>query len=150
MRRLLAITFMAVLTVTMLGTPTIASAQTQTGRVTVRLREAVRRLPVAHETRVGYVRDRFRLWVDADGDCRDTRDEVLAAESRTRVTGCDVTRGRWVSYYDRAVWRNSSDVDIDHLVPLAEAWDSGAKRWNASTRQRYANDLGDRRNLVAV
>jgi hypothetical protein len=41
-------------------------------------------------------------------------------------------------------------VDIDHLVPLAEAWDSGARGWNAGTRERYANDLGDRRALVAV
>jgi hypothetical protein len=115
--------------------------------VVIRLRAAVRQLPVAAETHVGYDRDKFRHWIDADGDCRD---EMLAAESRSRVRGCDVTRGRWLSYYDRARWRHSSDVDIDHLVALAEAWDSGAKRWNARTRQRYANDLGDRRSLVAV
>jgi hypothetical protein len=47
-------------------------------------------------------------------------------------------------------WSDSGDVDIDHLVPLAEAWDSGARQWNAGTRERYANDLGDRRALVAV
>jgi len=117
---------------------------------TVRLRAAARQLPVARERRAGYERDHFRLWVDADGDCQDTRDEVLAAESRTHVSGCDITRGTWSSYYDGRVWRSSSDVDIDHLVPLAEAWDSGARRWNPDTRQRYANDLGDRRALVAV
>lgn len=116
----------------------------------VRLRAAVRQLPVAGETRAGYARDKFRLWVDADADCRDTRDEVLAAESRVSVSGCDVSRGKWFSYYDGLIWRDSSDVDIDHLVPLAEAWDSGARRWNANTRQRYANDLADRRALVAV
>ncbi|HYH48703.1 MAG TPA: HNH endonuclease family protein, partial [Acidimicrobiia bacterium] len=44
----------------------------------------------------------------------------------------------------------ASDVDIDHVVPLAEAWDSGARRWNAETRKRFANDLGDPRSLVAV
>lgn len=120
------------------------------GARTVRVRAAVRHLPVAGETRAGYDRDKFRHWVDADEDCRDTRDEVLAAESKVTVSGCDIARGRWFSYYDGRTWRNSSDVDIDHLVPLAEAWDSGAKRWNAGTRERFANDLGDKRALVAV
>jgi hypothetical protein len=118
--------------------------------IEVRLRVAARRLPVAPERRDGYDRDLFRLWVDADGDCQDTRDEVLAAESRVRVRGCDITRGRWLSYYDGVTWSDSGDVDIDHVVPLAEAWDSGARRWSSGTRERYANDLGDRRTLVAV
>lgn len=118
--------------------------------VTVRLREAVRNLPVASETRAGYDRAQFNHWVDADGDCRDTRDEVLAAESLVAVRGCDVQVGKWRSYYDGVVTRDSTDFDIDHLVALAEAWDSGAKRWTANTRQRFANDLGDRRSLVAV
>jgi hypothetical protein len=116
----------------------------------VRLRTAARQLPVRTETRTGYDRDKFRLWVDADADCRDTRDEVLAAESRVRVRGCDITRGRWLSYYDGLTWSSSGDVDIDHLVALAEAWDSGARRWDSDTRERYANDLADRRALVAV
>ncbi|WP_254185598.1 GmrSD restriction endonuclease domain-containing protein [Nocardioides panacis] len=67
-----------------------------------------------------------------------------------KVRGCDIQRGKWRSYYDGAVTRDSTSFDIDHLVPLAEAWDSGARRWNAETRKRYANDLGDRRSLVAV
>jgi hypothetical protein len=92
----------------------------------------------------------IRLWVDADSDCRDTRDEVLAAESLVPVSGCDIQRGKWRSYYDGVVTRSSTTIDVDHLVPLAEAWDSGAKRWTAATLQRYANDLGDRRTLVAV
>jgi hypothetical protein len=121
-----------------------------TAVVGVRLRTAIRQLPVRRETRAGYDRDKFRHWVDGDGDCRDTRDEVLAAESRVRVRGCDVARGRWFSYYDHRTWRDSGDVDVDHLVALAEAWDSGARRWTARTRQRFANDLGDRRSLVAV
>ena len=118
--------------------------------MTKRLRAAVRSLPVAAEATTGYDRDLFKHWVDADGDCRDTRDEVLAAESRVPVSGCDVTAGEWLSPYDRATWTASSDVDIDHLVPLKEAWDSGASVWDATTRERYANDLGDPRSLVAV
>ena len=115
-----------------------------------RLLAAVESLPVTKEVRRGYDRDKFRHWVDADRDCRDTRDEVLAAESLVKVRGCDIQRGKWRSSYDGVVTRRSGSFDIDHLVPLAEAWDSGARRWNAATRQRYANDLRDGRTLVAV
>jgi hypothetical protein len=116
-----------------------------------RLRAAVRALPVAREHRAGYDRDKFHAWVDADGDCLDTRAEVLTDESLAPVTGgCTIDTGRWYSYYDAVTWTQASDVDIDHLVPLAEAWDSGARTWTAKTRERYANDLGDRRTLVAV
>ena len=116
----------------------------------LRLRAAVRALPVADETPNGYDRDLFEHWVDADHDCQDTREEVLVAESRVPIDGCTVTTGEWFSWYDRATWTQASDVDIDHLVPLKEAWDSGARRWDAHTRERYANDLGDPRTLVAV
>jgi len=119
-------------------------------RVTTRLRRAVTNLPVAAETRRGYDRDKFRHWIDANNDCQDTRDEVLDGEVWTEVSGREITTGEWKSYYDGEVWTDSSDVDIDHLVPLAEAWDSGARRWTAGTRTRYANDLRDPRPLVAV
>ena len=128
----------------------VQAAEGALGQERVRLREAVRNLPVVREVRRGYDRDKFEHWVDADDDCRDTRDEVLAQESRVAVTGCDVVRGEWFSYYDGEVVRRSSDLDIDHVVALAEAWDSGARRWTAGTRERFANDLGDRRSLVAV
>jgi hypothetical protein len=118
---------------------------------TIRLRAAVREVTIGPETRAGYERDKFRDWYDADGDCRDTRDEVLAKESRVSVgSACDVTTGRWYSYYDGRTWTSDDDVDIDHLVALAEAWDSGARGWTAGSRDRYANDLRDRRTLVAV
>jgi hypothetical protein len=129
----------------------VATAAPAQAAVTVRLRAAVADLPVAAETRAGYARSKFPHWADADRDCQDTRSEVLRAESKRAVTGaCRVATGKWVSYYDKATWMKASDVDIDHLVPLAEAWDSGAKAWNAATRKRFANDLGDRRTLVAV
>ncbi len=148
MRRLLACTCALVCATALLSVITVSGASADT--LKVRLVRAVQSLPVADETRSGYARDKFRLWIDADGDCRDTRDEVLAAESSVRVSGCDVQRGRWRSYYDGVVTRTSTSFDIDHLVPLAEAWDSGARRWSAATRTRYANDLGDYRTLVAV
>ncbi|MPZ94650.1 MAG: DUF1524 domain-containing protein [Propionibacteriales bacterium] len=117
------------------------------------LRTAVADLPVAVENRTGYDRDLFNHWIDADGDGCNTRYEVLIAEADDPPTvgsGCQLTGGRWFSYYDRVSWTNPSDIDIDHMVPLAEAWDSGASSWTSGQRQSYANDLGDYRPLVGV
>ena len=117
------------------------------------LRTAIAQLTGATEVRTGYDRDLFPHWVDADGDRCDTRDEVLLAEADAPPTvgaGCSLSGGRWFSYYDRVSWTDSSELDIDHMVPLAEAWDSGARFWTTATRQRFANDLGDGRSLVGV
>lgn len=116
----------------------------------MRLHRAVRAIPVATEHPAGYDRDLFKHWVDADSDCQDTREEVLVAESNVPLSGCTVTSGEWFSYYDRETWTDPGDVDIDHVVALGEAWDSGAWDWAPNTRERYANDLGDPRSLVAV
>jgi len=116
-----------------------APAQASTDTVSVRLRTAVKNLPTAVETRTGYDRAKFSDWIDADGDCRD---EVPAAESLVAVKGCDAQAGEWRFYYDGVVTRDSSSFDIDHLVALAEAWDSGAKRWTANARARYATTGG--------
>jgi hypothetical protein len=117
------------------------------------LTSAVASLPVASEVRTGYSRDLFPHWIDADGDGCNTRNEVLIAEATTKPTigsGCALSGGRWYSYYDNASWTLTGDLDIDHMVPLAEAWDSGARNWTTSRRQSYANDLGDSRALAAV
>ncbi len=122
-------------------------------RYTASLPRAIGDLPVARERRAGYDRDTFVHWVDADSDGCDTREEVLIEESREDVavgSGCSLSGGRWFSWYDGATWTETGDVDIDHQVPLAEAWDSGARTWRPATRQRFANDLGDPRSLVAV
>lgn len=117
------------------------------------LRTAVTSLPVAAESRTGYSRDLFRHWIDADGDGCDTREEVLIAEAVVAPTigaGCALSGGSWYSYYDARTWTDKADIDIDHLVPLAEAWDSGASGWTSAQRQSFANDLGDGRDLVGV
>lgn len=129
---------------------TLAPQPAAAATVEKRLRAAILDLPVAAENRAGYDRDLFRHWIDANSDCQNTRDEVLDGESRVNVAGCDIRSGKWVSYYERRTFTDSSDLDIDHVVALAEAWDSGASRWNAGTRTRYANDLADARTLVAV
>lgn len=117
------------------------------------LHTAIGDLPGATENRDGYDRDLFDHWVDADGDGCDARREVLISEADDPVTvgsGCTLTGGRWFSYYDRVSWTDQSRIDIDHMVPLAEAWDSGARGWTSSQRESYANDLGDHRTLVGV
>ncbi|GAB3142976.1 HNH endonuclease family protein [Micromonospora sonneratiae] len=117
------------------------------------LRTAVASLPVADENRTGYDRGLFPHWIDADRDGCNTRNEVLISEATTAPTvgaGCSLSGGRWYSYYDDAYWTLPADLDIDHMVPLAEAWDSGAGTWSSPRRKAYANDLGDRRSLVAV
>ena len=144
---------LATLSLLLTGMSLVATGETANAagqQAGVRLHQAIRGLPVAAETRTGYLRSRFQMWVDADNDCRDTRDEVLARQSLVWVGTCDVQPGRWLSYYDNQVFKHSSGLDIDHMVPLAEAWDSGAKKWNADTRKRYANDLANPRSLVAV
>ncbi|OMI34354.1 putative secreted protein [Streptomyces sparsogenes DSM 40356] len=117
------------------------------------LRQAIADLPVADENRTGYERTKFRHWVDADRDGCNTRAEVLieeAVEPPTVSAGCVLTGGTWHSYYDDADQTEARALDIDHMVPLAEAWDSGASAWSAGERQAYANDLDDERSLVAV
>ncbi|CAA9259653.1 MAG: putative secreted protein, partial [uncultured Corynebacteriales bacterium] len=96
---------------------------------------AVAGLPVATEIRTGYDRGLFPHWIDADGDRCNSRYEVLIAEATTAPTvgsGCTLSGGRWYSYYDGAYWTLPADLDVDHLVPLAEAWDSGARTWTTA------------------
>ncbi|MGW4359404.1 HNH endonuclease family protein [Streptomyces californicus] len=58
--------------------------------------------------------------------------------------------GSWLSYYDEVEVTDAKRLDIDHMVPLAEAWDSGAHDWTPERREAYANDLSAERSLVAV
>lgn len=106
--------------------------------------------PASH---TGYNRDLFKAWIDADSDGCDTRAEVLMLESLvTAVTRgtCTVSTGSWVSAYDGVSVTDASKLDIDHFVPLAEAWVSGAYAWPNDKKVRYGNDLGYGPSLVAV
>ncbi|MFF4554393.1 HNH endonuclease family protein [Streptomyces sp. NPDC001422] len=114
---------------------------------------AVDLLPTATESREGYQRTSFKHWIDADRDGCSTRTEVLIEESRVQPTiepRCKVTAGQWYSFYDGVTVTAPGGLDIDHMVPLAEAWDSGASAWSPERREAYANDLDAERSLVAV
>lgn len=117
------------------------------------LAELLGALRIADERRTGYDRDLFKLWIDADGDGCDTRREVLVEEAviAPRVgEGCALSGGSWFSLYDGVTITDSSALDIDHVVALAEAWDSGAFAWTAERRRDFANDLGVSFALIAV
>ncbi|MDI1456488.1 HNH endonuclease family protein [Streptomyces sp. ATE26] len=155
-----AAAFAALLVPTTAHTAAAHSAATATrqGRapgetVTLPVRDALAQLPVREEDRTGYDRSQFKHWIDADKDGCNTRAEVLKAEAviaPEQGPRCALSGGQWYSPYDNRYISGPSGLDIDHLVPLAEAWDSGAFAWTAAEREAYANDLGDDRALIAV
>ncbi|MEU4931582.1 HNH endonuclease family protein [Streptomyces yokosukanensis] len=145
-----------VLLVVSLVAPTPAQAQDRSTPVfTVPLAAAVRALPVAAEVRDGYKRTSFKHWNAGRNptDGCNTRAEVLLSEAVDPpqvLPGCKLSGGRWWSYYDSKWITPAGALDVDHMVPLAEAWDSGASQWTAARREAYANDLDVPTSLVAV
>ncbi|MFJ6565514.1 HNH endonuclease family protein [Streptomyces sp. NPDC091412] len=119
------------------------------------LAEAIARLTVAPEHTGGYNRRAFKHWNSGlipDDGCN-TRDELLLEEAvkpPTKGEGCKLTGGEWLSYYDNVTVNDPAKLDVDHMVPLEEAWSSGAYEWDAGRREAYANDLASPRSLVAV
>lgn len=144
------------ITVTKASPQSPAPAPAPTGNLVTLIED----LDVAAEVRTGYDRDTFKHWnsglpTTAGGiaNCN-TRHEVLISESLVPATWtkstCGSMTGSWYSYYDGVTTTNPSTFDIDHMVPLAEAHDSGAWAWDLATKEAFANDQGDPRSLVAV
>lgn len=138
-----------------INTTTTTSTNTTVKPVVVGSALAIlQRIRVENEYQVGYDRALFEHWRDIDGDGCDSRDQVLKRDSislpQVDPVNCDVIAGDWVSPYDGARWSNPSDIDIDHVVALKEAWDSGAWAWSAAQRKAFANDTSDSRTLLAV
>jgi hypothetical protein len=132
--------------------PTVATTATVST-----LPSGIAALPVAepsHED--SYNRTLFgSSWIDTDRDCQNTRAEVLIAESRVAVaftspTDCTVATGDWLDPWSGAQLTSARALDIDHTVPLANAWRSGAWAWTTEQRRAYANDLTDVDHLVAL
>ena len=102
-----------------------------------------------------YDRHDSKQWTDADGDCQNARNEVLIAESQTRVAyrtdrKCRVAAGEWLAPYSNPIVTDPGRLDVDHMVPLGNAHDSGAWQWSANRREQYANYLDDPQHLMAV
>ncbi|MFZ4720654.1 MAG: excalibur calcium-binding domain-containing protein [Ilumatobacteraceae bacterium] len=143
------------------ATTTVAPTTTATPAATVAPRpgqllalDVLGLIRVENEHRGGYVRDAFGYPADFDGDSCNTRAEVLQQEAVGLVQvdqpGCVVREGDWVSLYDGLAVTDAADLEIDHVVALKEAWDSGAWRWDPMTLVAYGNDLTDPRTLRAV
>ncbi len=89
----------------------------------------------------GYRRDRFPHWRPVGENC-DVRDQVLRRDGMDLVIrGCNVIDGRWLSPYDDRTYTDTRSVDVDHVVPLANAWRSGADDWTDERRGDFANDV---------
>ena len=118
----------------------------------ITLGELLTRIKIAPEQTVGYDRDDWKHWSDEDSDGMDTRQEVLADESlgETVIVGGRVQEGVWTSLYDGQQTDNPRSLDVDHVVALAEAHQSGGWAWDSLTRQLYANDLTSPDHLIAV
>jgi hypothetical protein len=111
-------------------------------------------IPIARETPEGYQRELFAYGSPVDEfGCR-TRALVLIRDSLTPAqidrVGCAVVAGDWRSPYDGVVWQDPGEVQIDHVVALKEAWDSGANAWDAARLSAFANDVDDPRTLRVV
>ncbi|MFE7973028.1 HNH endonuclease family protein [Streptomyces shenzhenensis] len=135
--------------VALFNSPT-ASAALPTPVSGATARSYLAQLTVATENRTGYSRDLFPHWITISGTCN-TRETVLKRDGSNVTTdsACAATSGSWYSQYDGVTTTDASSFDIDHVVPLAEAWDSGASKWTTAQRQAFANDL-TRPQLIAV
>jgi Protein of unknown function (DUF1524) len=123
------------------GVPTTQAARSELAGLAV----------AAAGTLKGYDREHgFPLW-SAQGNKCDTREVVIKRDGQNVKTDveCKAVSGTWVSPYDNKQITNPRQLDIDHIVPLAEAWRSGADKWNPSQREKFANDLTDPQ-LLAV
>lgn len=116
--------------------------------------EVLGTIPIERENPRGYDRSLFDHWIDFDGDGCDTREQVLKRDAigfaQVDPFRCAVIEADWVSPYDGRRTSDRGEVDIDHLVALKEAWDSGASRWTEAQRTAFANDTSDPRTLIAV
>ncbi|MGW2200735.1 GmrSD restriction endonuclease domain-containing protein [Streptomyces sp. NPDC001774] len=117
--------------------------------------DALADLTETSEDPAGYKDSAFPHWnagLDPADGC-DTRAEVLleeAVDAPKTGTGCVLTGGRWTSYYDGQTVTDPATLRVDHVVPLGEAWESGASAWTTARREKYANDQGASGTLVAV
>jgi hypothetical protein len=108
----------------------------------------VEALPVkGRAPKTGYDRDEFGSgWVDVDRNGCDTRNDMLNAElyDKTMANECKVLAGTLDDPYTATTIRfdvgGPSEVDIDHVVALSDAWQKGATPWPYAKRVAFAND----------
>ena len=89
-----------------------------------------------------YNRDDWGGWIDEDGDCQNTRAEILIRDSQTDVSldGCKVVSGLWNLPYWGGTATQASQMDIDHIIPLKWAHGHGGDKWSKEKKRTFAND----------
>ena len=112
--------------------------------------EALNDLAVAEPGSMsGYSREIFEHWSrandfgwDAPETSCDAREAALIRDGENVEvgSGCKVTSGSWYDPYTTNTYTDPQEIDIDHIVPLANAYRSGASSWSDEERERYAND----------
>ena len=130
-----------------------ATATAQASSKKVSAKKLLKKIPVADEFYGPYERDAFIHWTDREDDGCDARDEVFLQESLTYFLtgpGCTMDGGKWKSRFDGMITTDPSIFDVDHMVPLAEAYGSGAYTWTSKHRELYANDYDYPFSLNAV
>jgi hypothetical protein len=91
-------------------------------------------------------------WIDEDGDCQNLRHEMLIRDTLSDITftnsnRCTVTAGRWLDPYTGIYIDQASDLDVDHVIPLAYAHRIGGYNWSTNKKHNFAVDEA---NLLLV
>ncbi|MEK0156782.1 HNH endonuclease family protein [Arthrobacter oryzae] len=102
--------------------------------------------------KTGYSRDQFGpAWADVDRNGCDTRNDILARDLtgetfKPGTRDCVVATGTLADKYTGTTIRfvrgadSSSAVQIDHIIPLSLAWQTGAQQFSVEQRRQFAND----------
>lgn len=99
----------------------------------------------------------FGRWINDPNDdtCFNTRAKVLVRDAKGDIefrekNKCVVEHGEWHDPYTDHILRSARDLQIDHLVPLKNAYISGAWNWDFQLRCLYANYMNENYHLIAV
>lgn len=115
---------------------------------------ALNSIEIAPEHIGGYRREDWPHWKEGRSKCISVREEVLIVESVRPVImsadACAIISGEWHDPYTDKTFVDPRQLDVDHMVPLEEAYASGGWMWDRAKRTAYANDLSDSNALIAV
>ncbi|MEU3752970.1 DUF1524 domain-containing protein [Streptomyces olivoreticuli] len=113
------------------GVPTAVEAHKELAKLKVK----------AYKDDGSYDRSKFGSGWSQVGSCS-TRELVLKRDKyKGTFSKCSVVNGTWISPYDGLILDAPDKLDVDHLVPLKDAWASEAKAWKDAKRKKFANDM---------
>ncbi|MBJ7004817.1 DUF1524 domain-containing protein [Streptomyces sp. CRPSP2-6A1] len=149
-RNLVGLPAAALLLTAVSAAPALADPPAPPSAATARTELAALTVATPHSMN-GYARDKFDIWASQPDGCT-TRQDVLARDGKNvedKPDSCQPASGSWYSVYDDTTVTDVAKATIDHMVPLAEAWRSGADTWTANQRKAFGNDLKDPQLLIA-